>query len=385
MSDITEDESGEAAALAERVQAAVDRVKVLSWIAPENHVGIRRELHTALDTQTATIDQWSYRRVDSSGILAELRSTRSAVDDLAWEAPGLHTLAASAVAGAEAAVRAISSRDDATFVGWSRAAYGLPSATTLSAAYELLGEPGPIEPPRDIPALELVGFVNKALSNYGLSDWTGVTDDTMVATASVRSASNRVTVRSDALFSDADVRRLLVHEVGVHVLRTVNARRQRQSLARLSAGRSAETEEGLAAWHEELFGVSSPATLRGYAARVVGVQIAETEGIVETARQLAEYVGPDQAIAVAIRVKRGLRDPNQPGSFSKDHAYLSGLLRLRAELAANPGDLALVMSTKWAIDELPLARALRDSGELSDRGLLADASLLGLPELPAAS
>lgn len=81
----------------------------------------------------------------------------------------------------------------------------------------------------------------------------------------------------------------------------------------------------------------------------------------------------ESAVDLAIRVKRGLRDPNRPGGATKDHGYLSGLLKLR-QMPAD--DVAALRATKWPIVMLPVIRELFDEGVLHNPELVFDADLL---------
>jgi hypothetical protein len=364
--------------IADQVIAAIGRTRVLQWIAPLGLAKAKRELRAAAEGAGTTIAPWTYNDFDDRSVADELSAVRRRAASDPAVMPALLSPALGEIDRALAAAEVLGSRDDGAFREWSVESYGLPMPDVVNTAREILAGPPPHEHDRPFDANALARRVESALASYGLDDWSVVLDPAMVVTMSVRGKPRRVAIREDARFSEEDVRRLLAHEVGSHVLRTVNARAQPETFARLAFGQAVRTEEGLAAWHEEHFGVATASSLTGYAARVLAVGFARDHGIVETTRLLAETVGIERAVDVAVRVKRGLLDPNEPGAFTKDHAYLTGLLELRASLAQDPGQHLDLMATKWPIDAVPLTRELVAAGDLIPPVRLPDPERLGL-------
>lgn len=177
-------------------------------------------------------------------------------------------------------------------------------------------------------------------------------------------------VREDAAFSEVETQRLIVHEVHGHVLRAVNAMSQPDPSAVLPFRGGTATEEGLATWLEGEAGVQTTYQLRVFAARAVAVDLARTYGISEITQAMAEKLGWTDAATVAIRVKRGLRHPDRPGGYAKDHAYATGLRLVGDHLLDTPGDLRVLMATKWPLRLLPLARSMISEGRLVPARLL---------------
>jgi hypothetical protein len=151
-------------------------------------------------------------------------------------------------------------------------------------------------------------------------------------------------------FLNDDSLRLVVHEIGGHVLRWENARTQPEPLLSIPLGNTTATEEGLAVLLEEETGVIDDRQMSIYGARVIGVTLSLELGIVDVGRHLAGIVGPEAAAEIALRCKRGLPDPNQPGGPSKDHGYLTGYLTVRK---LDPSAVRMLRSVKWPTDRLP--------------------------------
>ncbi|MCY1235386.1 hypothetical protein D9M72_480010 [compost metagenome] len=224
-----------------------------------------------------------------------------------------------------------------------------------------------------------------ALGNYGLQEWTVDINESMAAKASVNGTRKRLRIRQGIVLSERAVDRLIVHEIGGHVLRWANAEIQPEPLAGLSIGTSTLTDEGLALWEETRAGLRDPAMDRLYAARAIAVDAAQSQGILDVARLVEPSVGLPAAAEIALRVKRGLRNPNAPGGLTKDWAYLGGLIKIGDLLGNGGGTLDILRVTKWSVDHLELAKSLRDKGLLTGPRFTADPERLGLRQQPHAS
>lgn len=91
---------------------------------------------------------------------------------------------------------------------------------------------------------------------------------------------------------------------------------------------------------------------------------APTTGVVDIALQLIPHLSFDQAVAIAVRAKRGVDDLNGPGGITKDHLYLTGLSEVSDLLAADPPALSMLQATKWSLALLPMATDALAAGDL---------------------
>lgn len=261
---------------------------------------------------------------------------------------------------------------------------GRPSSALLANAKEVVSNTTntPPTPDGEIGSTAAAALITKALQNYGLDkhQWRAEVSDTVTARMSVGGHHRRVRVRSSAVFTPQELARLLVHEVGGHVLRWANSSLQGEPFATLPLGRSVPTEEGLALLHEATFGLSDPATYRMYAARVIAVHTAQTEGILGVGRSILSIVGATKAAEIATRAKRGLRDPNNPGGSTKDWGYLGGMQMLEHLGRQRPDSCQLLQSVKWSADQLDIAVELADLGRLKKPTLIPNLDRLGVPD-----
>jgi uncharacterized protein (TIGR02421 family) len=151
-------------------------------------------------------------------------------------------------------------------------------------------------------------------------------DPDLVAKAAAGSA--RVRLRTGSLFSPADVRQLLEHEVLVHTLTAINGREQPnlKSLGQ-SSPRVTATQEGLATFAEQITGSIDIRRMKRISLRIQAIDRAlKGADFVEVFRFFrGAGQGTIDSFSSSMRVFRGV--PLTGGAaFCKDTVYLHGLL-----------------------------------------------------------
>lgn len=218
------------------------------------------------------------------------------------------------------------------FAELSEDVYGYPSKKLINTAHELLTlEPGPSQ--KTILLKDAKKILKDELKSAGL-DWK-VVSKKMLSYALVQPSKSTVTLCSTHKFSERTVRRLAIHEIGTHSIRSMNARLQPLRIFRNFPNYIA-TEEGLAAFNEEMTGYLYNDTIRKYAGRVVAVEYGQEHTLMETYRYLQKFFTKQQALYIAMRVKRGLPNTENVGTYTKDHLYLQGFLDIKKYLEDNP-------------------------------------------------
>lgn len=224
------------------------------------------------------------------------------------------------------------------------------------------------QPPRDIPAEDVVQRLNARLNEYFTDDPVRVVlDDGIVADAAA--GSDYIKIRQGAYFAEQDVRVLEVHEGWVHVATSLNG--QRQPVARwLAVGppRVAATQEGLAALLEVLTFCSHPRRARRLNDRVLAVDKAEDGATFVEVFEWFRTEGYDEETCFwnTQRVFRGgVLEGGAP--FTKDIVYTRGIVGnynfLRSAIAAGRPDLIRWLFVgKVAIEDLPVLAAHAHEG-----------------------
>lgn len=232
--------------------------------------------------------------------------------------------------------------------------YGTPSRDLVRKAYRIL-ETVPRMPPAVKPyaATQIKAAFERELQKYGFTGWT-IALKPSVARVAVSPSKRSIVINERARCSENDITCLLVHEIGVHVLRAMNGSRQHYELFGSDAipGYLA-TEEGLAAIHEQKANALTNNRLRSYAGRVIAAHLALERGFRDVYNELMKFFTPKDAFALAVRVKRGLKDTSVAGGFIKDHVYLEGKLALE-DFVAHGGNLAPLYAGKIGLEHIGL-------------------------------
>ena len=231
---------------------------------------------------------------------------------------------------------AFEEKDDHQVSAQSEKIFGKPSKYLLSTAEKTVGNPDtPIRLSRhadkkDLTSDELSNSINNRLQQYGVR-WKLVLTNYSVSRVSVKPIQRVITVRQDLFFSPHDVKKILVHEVDTHVLRTENGKRcWTPGIFELGFYDSEKTDEGLALYNERLQNVSSPDSDCIIALHVLGIEYASSHTFSETFDWIINYFpyDPEFAFHRVLRWKRGLHHQDRPGVFYKDMVYFMGFFEV---------------------------------------------------------
>ena len=176
-------------------------------------------------------------------------------------------------------------------------------------------------------------------------------DEGINANVNISPVNNIIKINPNVRFTNLDVKRLLVHEIGVHYMRYYNASNFGIKILEIGTSNYIETEEGLAVYAEYLKGVNSNAQMFVYAGRVIATYYALRKSFYEVYQILIKY-GFSRSIAFAItfRAKRNLSDTSQKGGFTKDYVYFKGFNEIKKHVKRN--DIKDLFIGKIKIEDL---------------------------------
>jgi len=200
--------------------------------------------------------------------------------------------------------------------------YGEPSEKDLANARFLLYASPLVEEDeaQDIRPDEMVAYFQDIARQWNL-DCKIETSSRLVAAAMVNNARRTLLIRRDARVSRTELQALAHHELGVHMVTTLNALRQPLKVFSLGLPSNTVAQEGLAILCEYLSGNMTLGRLKELALRVIAVdQMIRDGDFRQTFYMLTEQYRMDRnsAFRLATRVHRG-------GGFTKDYLYLRGL------------------------------------------------------------
>ena len=163
----------------------------------------------------------------------------------------------------------------------------------------------------------------ESFENYGFKGKIKV-DKKSLSTVMVVNSSKTVVLKDGSTFSQNELRYLVEHEIGVHMVTTMNATNNKLKIFSVGLPLNTLTGEGMAVLSEYLSGNFTMNRLRELALRVIAVDLmcngADFKECFNTLVQ--DYkIETDSAYNLVTRVYRG-------GGFTKDYLYLNGFSKL---------------------------------------------------------
>tara|TARA_R110001592_G_scaffold33316_4_gene115621 strand:- start:2150 stop:3358 length:1209 start_codon:yes stop_codon:yes gene_type:complete len=237
--------------------------------------------------------------------------------------------------------------------------YGEPSEKDIRNAHFVLHLPDTSSPEESEPTLDasdierlLGGFADERGYEYVLKK-----DDAMIANALV--SGTTIKINNAAKVSKIEAMALAHHEVGVHLVTTLNGRVQPLKLLSIGCPLNTMTQEGMAILAEYLAGCLTVKRLKILALRVLAVESMLKEKNFRTTFLLLKeqyHASDEQAFTITARVYRG-------GGFTKDFLYLQGFHQMLNAYESEP-NFNHLLAGKTSIDYLPRITKLIDKGLL---------------------
>ncbi len=168
--------------------------------------------------------------------------------------------------------------------------------------------------------------------------------DKLSAIAMVLNNKQTLVLNSNHIFSQFDINILTNHEIGVHMVTTMNGLRNKLKIFSHGFPNNTETQEGLAVYSEFMSNSLNVDRLKRLSYRVLAVDsLAKGYNFQQTFRLLKNYgMNNDDAFIVSVRVHRG-------GGFTKDYLYLSGLKKVY-NYHKNGGNLSTLLTGKVTLE-----------------------------------
>lgn len=168
--------------------------------------------------------------------------------------------------------------------------------------------------------------------------------DKLSAIAMVLSNDKTLVLNKNYTFSENDIQILTNHEIGVHMVTTMNSLRNELKIFSHGFPNNVETQEGLAVYSEFMSNSITLTRLKQLAYRVIAVDSLEKGyDFKQTFKLLFNNYDLTKTTAfnITLRVHRG-------GGFTKDYLYLTGLKKIY-NYAKNK-DLNLLLTGKTSLE-----------------------------------
>lgn len=204
-------------------------------------------------------------------------------------------------------------------------------------------ETNPIFKPKYSPSEAEEIFRNYG-EKYGF-DYNIKHSSTMSAIAMVLNSTKTLVVNSNHTYSENEMAILTNHEIGVHMVTTMNGLEHSLKIFSHGFPNNVETQEGLAVFSEYMSGNLTLKRLKELAYRVLAVNgLAKGYSFSKTFRSLHNTydLNREDAFYITLRAYRG-------GGFTKDYLYLTGLKKIYNHYKSG-NDLGTLLTGKVTLE-----------------------------------
>jgi len=335
----------------DKLFSLVSKINILEAIKPLNFTEQRKSF---LDSSYSIDPTFTYQKdtIDSFKLKRELFNLP--VDDIDEE--DLRNIYLNVVDSFVDKIDQFKSIGSNDFIYDSLRYYGEPSTKDIRNSNFILHLPD-VSEPNDCEIMDatyiestLKAFADKENYQYEL-----VLDNTMIANA--LASGHKVKINNAAKVSKIEANALANHELGVHLVTTLNARKQPFKILSLGCPSNTTTQEGMAILSEYLSGCLTLKRLKILALRVLAVEsMIKEKRFRNTFLLLKEQyqVEDDLAFTITARVYRG-------GGFTKDYLYLQGFHQVLNAYEELP-DFQNLLAGKTSLEFLPSITRLIKKG-----------------------
>ncbi|WP_461205614.1 flavohemoglobin expression-modulating QEGLA motif protein [Clostridium sp. DL1XJH146] len=253
----------------------------------------------------------------------------------------------------------LTSRGTEDFLYNSMKLYGKPSKDDVKNANYVIQSYGlDDDEDKNLTKEKVLKLLKNEIDNWGMGGKITFSKN-MAARIMVNSSKRTLVVNDKAKFNSNDIKLLSQHELGVHMLTTMNAIKQPLKFLQLGTPNNVETQEGLAVLAECLTGNIHINRLKDLAYRVVAVNLmVKGYGF----KDIFEYLmdehnfDKDSAFNLTARVMRG-------GGFTKDYIYLKGFIKVY-NYYIEGNSLEELLIGKTSLEYIDLFKELINRGHL---------------------
>ncbi len=237
----------------------------------------------------------------------------------------------------------------------SKDAYGIPKKRLVNKAYDIINEKNFSEKTKKLGHEESSKLLKKNIKLFDMGYRLYKRD--LVTSCLIEPSKKQIFLKKHHRYSKRFLNRLIVHEIGTHAFRYENGHLQRLNIFKNGFADYLDTEEGLAAYNEEKYGLLTQKKLRNYAGRVVAVHNALEKDFYKTYKEVKKYFDKNTAFNLTLRAKRGLPSGSDVGAFTKDIVYLKGYYKVK-NFVRKGGNINDLYYGKIGVDDIELIKKL---------------------------
>lgn len=242
------------------------------------------------------------------------------------------------------------------FSAYSEKLYGNVDSLIVKEAEERIKNRGANNQGK-IQAKEAKLLFEKKFEEYGLKEWKVRFKKNMVSDCSA-SKGNTLFLKESASFSEERIKKLIAHEIEVHILTKENGKYQPYEIFSRGLAGYLETQEGLAiVVQDKALGIPADKSFLA-SDSLIAVSEAEKGSFVDVFNKLLSFnISMERAFNLAVKVKRGLSNTKEKGGFTKEISYFKGAKKV-LDFLNKGGDLKSLYIGKIALEDLDLIKKI---------------------------
>lgn len=170
-----------------------------------------------------------------------------------------------------------------------------------------------------------------------------------------------ILLKKNATFKRNRLQALLAHEIGTHVFRFENGKRQPFRIFERGTAGYLRTEEGLAIWNQNALGLELGEKFLTPAYQVVSIYLGQKMSFLDLFHYLKTTydISNELAWKLCLKAKRGLTDTSKTQVFTKDSIYFRGYQDIK-RFIKEKGEIKDLYVGKIAIKDLPLIQKIEN-------------------------
>ncbi len=329
------------------------KIKILKYINPRNLI----EQKTLFLNHSEFSPRFFYREcdLDFDAMRNEIRKIPRKVDHF------LFPLYRKKLENIENKISLLESIDSSSFSNFSKKTFAGVSAQNYRDATAFLQKnlkKTLLDESKELTAEETSIRINDFLDSRKLGHWKIKFIDDSVADIQI-TKRNFILIKKNAKFRENRIQAIIAHEIGTHVFRLENGKRQKFRIFERGTSNYLRTEEGLAIYNQNVLNLNLGQKFCLPALHIVSIYMASKMNFCDLFHFLQNTFSIDDDFAwhLCVKAKRGFRDTAKKGAFTKDALYFLGHRDVE-KFIAKDGKISELYVGKIAIEDLPIIQKI---------------------------
>ncbi len=257
----------------------------------------------------------------------------------------------------------LESRNTLDFGAASVQVFGSVSRTTYREALAFIEKNKSFNHPDTssmVGTKESISILKEFLKKHNLGFWKIKILKDSVSDIQVTKRES-ILLKEGVSFESNRLKALLVHEIGTHVFRFENGKRQPLRIFERGTRNYLQTEEGLAVWNQNQLGLDLGNKFLSPALLSVAIYMAGKMSFQDLFHYLKTTfaITDDLAWKCCVKSKRGLANTELKTAFTKDAIYFAGNREIE-KFVASGGSIEMLYAGKITVQDLKYLKYVKD-------------------------